>query len=420
MIPDFLKRLLRRRRAFTYEEARDLARHDNPQVRAELAARGDMQAEILYFLTGDPSVEVRRRVAVNAASPPQADLRLAGDSDETVRGDLAGKIARLAPGLSADDQDRLRQMTYQALEMLARDQIPKVRRILAEALKDVAGAPPEVIGRLARDAEIAVAAPVLRYSPVLTDDDLLDIIGASPIPGALAAISRRPMVAWSVADAIVASDDIDAIAVLLSNESAQIREETLDRLADRAIDIESWQAPLVNRPHLPARTVHKLARFVAGTLLQSLADRHDLDPAAAEAVALVVKRRLDEMAENLPAENAGKDQASQRALALMRAGQLDETQIDTALAGGDYPFVMAALALLAGLPPAVVERAVKAQSAKGIVALVWKAGLSMALAVELQSKLLHLPQSRILRSARGRFPLEPGEMSWHLDFLADA
>ncbi len=224
MIPDFLKRLLRRRRAFTYEEARDLARHDNPQVRAELAARGDMQAEILYFLTGDPSVEVRRRVAVNAASPPQADLRLAGDSDETVRGDLAGKIARLAPGLSADDQDRLRQMTYQALEMLARDQIPKVRRILAEALKDVAGAPPEVIGRLARDAEIAVAAPVLRYSPVLTDDDLLDIIGASPIPGALAAISRRPMVAWSVADAIVASDDIDAIAVLLSNESAQIRE----------------------------------------------------------------------------------------------------------------------------------------------------------------------------------------------------
>ena len=36
-------------------------------------------------------------------------------------------------------------MTYEALEILARDQVTRVRQILSEALKDVANAPPEVI-----------------------------------------------------------------------------------------------------------------------------------------------------------------------------------------------------------------------------------------------------------------------------------
>jgi uncharacterized protein (DUF2336 family) len=411
VIPAFLKRLLRRHRAFTYEEARDLARHDNAEVRAELATRPDMQAEILYFLSDDPEPDVRRKVAANAATPPQADLRLAGDRDEAVRGELAGKIARLAPGLSADDQDRLRRMTYQALEMLARDQITMVRRILAEALKDVAGAPPEVIGRLARDAEIAVAGPVLQFSPVLTDEDLLDIIVSSPISGALAAISRRSRVAWPVADAIAESDDIEAVAVLLSNESAQIREETLDRLVDRAIDHEIWHAPLVRRPHLSAKTTRKLARFVADSLLRTLADRHDLDAETAEAVAQAVQKRFDD------AGATPIDAALERALALARSGQLDETIIDTALSGGDQPFVLAALSVSANLPARVVEKVVKTQSAKGIVAVTWKAGLSMVLAVELQSKLLHLPANRILRAKGGRFPLEAAEMAWQIDFL---
>ena len=52
----------------------------------------------------------------------------------------------------------------------------RVRRIVAEALKDVANALPEVINRLARDTEIVVSGPILESSPVLTDDDLLAIV----------------------------------------------------------------------------------------------------------------------------------------------------------------------------------------------------------------------------------------------------
>jgi uncharacterized protein (DUF2336 family) len=410
-------------RTLSYEQAKELASHHDASVRAELAGRDDLKPEILYFLAEDASVEVRRKVAANTASPAQANLLLAGDGDDAVRAGLAAKIAGLAPGLTAHEQDRLRRMTFEAIEMLTRDQIPRVRQLLSEALKDLVDAPPEVIRRLARDAELVVAGPVLQYSPVLTDDDLIEIISTRPIAGALSAISRRSAVNTRVADAIAATDDVDAIAVLLGNQSAQIREETLDRLVDRASDIEAWHKPLVQRPQLPGRAAGKLARFIAADLLQTLAKRHDLDPEAAEAVARVVRKRFDEMDAPAGPAKAEAKRAADEAAALMRAramhsaNQLDETAVDTALSSGDHAFVVSALSLLSGLPMESVNKVVATQSPKGTVAVCWKSGLSPTLAVHLQTRMLHLPLSRVLNPRGGDFPLRDDEMEWQLEFF---
>ena len=157
----------------SYDQAKEMAQDKGEEVRLDLAARSDVEPEILYFLADDPSADVRRRIASNKATPVQADYLLAKDADQDVRGDLAEKIAQLAPGLTADEQDKMRKMAYEALDALAHDQVIRVRRILSEALKDVAGAPPEVIRRLASDVELVVSGPVLQYSPVLTEEDLL-------------------------------------------------------------------------------------------------------------------------------------------------------------------------------------------------------------------------------------------------------
>ena len=419
---ELIRRLVGGGRKIDYEQARGLAADQDPGVRAELAARADIQPEILYYLAEDSDAEVRRRVASNHHAPPQANLLLAGDGDEGVRSELAAKIVRLAPGLSANEQDRLRRLTYEALEILARDQIVKVRGILSDALKNVVDAPPEVILRLARDAELAVSAPVLQFSPVLSDEDLLEIIASGPVPGALSAISKRSEVKARVADAIAATEDIDAIATLLANGSAQIREETLDRLVDRAADIEQWHQPLVERPHLSSKAAGKLARFVAANLLQGLAARQDLEPDAAVAVAAVVRRRLDEM-EATGIAKADAKKAADETAAMMRAqqlknqGKLDESTVDAALAGGDHAFVMAALAVLSGVSLAIIRKTVHTQSAKGIVAVTWKAGLSAELCEQFQSKLLRLPASRHLHARSGVFPLTADEMEWQLEFL---
>ena len=424
MIKNFIQRIFNRDKPISEEDAKELARHQDAAVRSELATRPDLRPELLYFLAEDQAPEVRLNVATNQATPALANLMLAKDKDDRVRGELAAKIAKIAPGLSAHDQDKMQRLTYETLDLLAQDQIPKVRQILAETLKDVAHAPPEVINRLARDADIAVATPILCYSPVLTDDDLLDIINNSPIPGALSAISQRTNVPFRVTDAIATSDDVDAIAVLLGNASAQIREETLDRLVDRAVDIEAWHQPLVRRPQLSSKSCQKMARFVASHLLQALSERQDLDPEAAQTVAAIVQKRLEELDATGPEKSEARKAteaaiAMERAKTLLGGGQLDESAVDTALSGGDHALVIAALSLLSGLSVNMISRTIVNQSAKGIVSIVWKADLSMALAVELQTKMLHLPAARILRSGVGGFPLSPSEMSWQIEFLSE-
>src|SRR3546814_16555236 len=93
---------------------------------------------------------------------------LARDANETVRAELAAKVATLTAPEGRSAQEKAQRFVEQTLELLARDQATRVRQILAEALKSVAGAPPAVIRQLARDAADVVACPVLEFSPLLT------------------------------------------------------------------------------------------------------------------------------------------------------------------------------------------------------------------------------------------------------------
>lgn len=422
----FRRLLLRNRQTppdgtLTYEQAKELARSDDPEVRRRLAARADIVPEILYYLAEDPAPEVRREIAANRATPAQANLVLATDADIAVRSSVAEKIARLVPDLDAEELDRLRRVTHEALQLLARDQVARVRQLLAEALKDVAHAPPEVIRRLARDAELAVSGPVLEFSPVLTDEDLIEIIAAGPQAGALSAISRRAEVAAPVADAIAASDDASAIAMLLANPSAQIREETLDRLIDRAPEIEAWHGPLVRRPRLSPAAAGRLAAFVADNLVQTLTQRHDLDPDTAAAVSAAVHRRLADGRAPAPRPARAEEPAGGAlgaARALHASGRLDDAAVADALALGERDFALAALAVRADLPLDVVHKVIVTQSPKGVVSLAWKAGLDPALAVPLQTKLARIPPGEVIAPHKDGYPMGAEEMAWQIKFFA--
>lgn len=403
-----------------YDEAKRLARSNSAEDRKRLAESETARPEILYFLAADPAVEVRRAIASNPATPRQADLVLAGDSDQSVRESLAAKIARVLPHLSRGEQDTVYRTTVQVLEKLAQDQATHVRRILAEALKDVAQAPAEVIGRLARDAELSVAAPVLEFSPLLSEEDLIEIIAASPAVGALSAISRRRGVTGHVVDAIVEKDDVDAVAALLGNASAQIREETLNRIVDKAPDRETWHEPLVRRPLLPPGMVKRISRFVADSLLQTLRERKDLDAATQRAVAAEVDKRL-EAARAEPAAGArpgGADNPLERAKAMNAKGTLDEDAVLRAVNTGERAFALAALAVRSGINQRTIEHLFTLRSARGVVSLAWKCGFTMRLATQLQMRMAGIPPQQVVHARNGvEFPLSQADMKWQIEFI---
>ena len=400
----------------SYEIAKQMARDGDAEVRRVLAARDDLKPEILYFLAEDTDTAVRQAVANNLSAPRKAD----------VRGDLAGKIAQLAPGLSPDEQDKAKNATYETLEMLAHDQITKVRGILSEALKDFADAPPDVIKTLAMDTEIEVSGPVLEFSPTLSDDDLLQIIEYGPASGGLNAISKRAGVSEAVSDGIIGTDDVSAIAHLLSNDSAQIREATLDDLIDRAPDVELWHAPLVGRPKLPSGAEIRLAGFLADNLLGVLQERADLDPDNLEAVKAAVHQRIgvDGADGTTNADGAGQDFLNmnipiEMLNRLYQARKLDGNVIGKALKAGDYSFVLASLIVRAELDEAVVKRMFVEKSARGITAAAWKAGLSTKMAAQIQQRMGRIAPADVVMAEVDEYSMSEDDLQFQIDFFID-
>ena len=118
-----------------------------------------------------------------------------------------------------------------------------------------------------QDAELTVCAPILEYSPLLNDDGLLEIMALGPVQGALTAISSRENLAPQASDAVSLNGNSEAIAQLLANPSAQIREDTLDRIVDNAPEQPTWQDSLVHRDDLSHRALRHAARFITSSLL---------------------------------------------------------------------------------------------------------------------------------------------------------
>jgi len=376
---------------------------------------------VLAELALDSSVTVRAALALNTAAPAQANDVLANDPDERVRLLLARKLSALAPGLSAADQARLYQETWDTLSALVEDEAVRVRAIIAEAVKELREAPPKLIRRLAQDADVSVCGPVLRMSPLLTTEDLLSIVATAPTPAIISAVARRGWLEPVVSDAIAATTDSAAIRALLANPSAQIREATLDALVARSVNHPDWHEPLVRRPSLPARATRMLSEIVATHLLTELATRTDLGPSLAEELRRRIAVRLaTEAAEPPPLQ---QDTTAEDALAAARAisarGQLTEECLLECARRGEPRHAAALLAVAAGMPVSVVDRASSLRSAKGLVSLVWKAGFTMRAAVALQTLLAQLPPEAVLTAGpSGTFPLAVEEMRWQLDFLA--
>jgi uncharacterized protein (DUF2336 family) len=329
--------------------------------------------------------------------------------------------------LDADARNRIGAVVNQILETLAQDQVSRVRGMLAEELKDAQNVPETVIRRLATDTDASVSGLVLEFSPILSDELLMEIIEGSPESAALSAIARRQILDQTVSDAVVATQDQPAITELLSNKSAQIREETLDQLVAQAEQVPQWHQPLVERPILSAVAVTGLAEYVADKLLTDLEKRDDLDPETAKTVSAALKQRLrndwldDDSDDAVTLPEMDKDEpADQRVSRLVAEGTLSEALIIDALGKGDRSFVIAALAGLGEISADLVSKAVSMRSAKGITAVTWKAGLGMRSAVQLQLRLAHVPPTKILQAREGiDYPLSEDEPRWQIDFLGN-
>jgi uncharacterized protein (DUF2336 family) len=383
--------------------------HDDAAIRD-----ADLGEALFEYLAEYGAAATRKAVAANKAVPAYVNRTLANDTVEAVRAELAVKIARLMPGLEQRESEDVVALTIATLEVLAKDSAVKVRSILAEEIKRMDCIPHDIALRLAHDLEASVAAPILEYSPLLSDVDLVEVIAAGKVQKVLTAIARRKPLSDKVSDALVQSLDVSTVASLLVNQDAKIRKETMDRIVEEAEQFESWHEPLVMRADLSARVIRRIANFVGSALLELLSKRDDLSPETQAQLARRLKVRLEQ---NEPPK-AQLEGAAQAVAKAKEGRSLDDAFVENAALAGRRETVILALAELSRVPESTVRKIMDQHSAKPLVALVWHAHLSMRTAFRIQTSVMKLPGHELLPARGGvNFPLSKEEMRWHLSYF---
>lgn len=135
------------------------------------------------------------------------------------------------------------------MEELAFSLERQVREDLARKIASESEMPHKLIWRLAND-EIPVARPVLEQSPVLSEDDLIDI---STRHGQehLLAITKRRELSKRLSAVLAERGNQDVVESLIINPRAELSPDTIDLLAGRSRVCERIQSALVLRKDIP-------------------------------------------------------------------------------------------------------------------------------------------------------------------------
>jgi uncharacterized protein (DUF2336 family) len=160
--------------------------------------------------------------------------------DEIVRnGDpkLRAEAARRIADLFFQDAAHLRPNHVDLFDEILIDLVPHAELIaraeLAERMSQVANAPKALVGRLAREIEILVAGPILRRSPVLDEQALLEIARVRG-QSHLLAMSERPKLSPDLTDVIVQRGDREVVRRTAGNAGALFSETGYTELIKRA------------------------------------------------------------------------------------------------------------------------------------------------------------------------------------------
>ena len=216
---------------------------------------------------------------------------LNGDSDILERDQLFRNMAQLYSFVSDRCDDEQVAQYDEVLCQLAELVEVEARTHVAKLLAPLERAPGNVVAKLANDT-IEVAAPLLEFSNVLSDDDLIDI-ATNQSEEHRVAIAGRTNVPERVGDAIVEHGAGPAVVRLVRNEKAELGKETLHKLVVRASTDASLVSDLRGRADIDWNSLRDEIGAAGQKVLDILGARTaPLDPVTAGKVNAVVYNRM--------------------------------------------------------------------------------------------------------------------------------
>lgn len=294
-------------------------------------------------------------------------LNWARTAPSGIRADATCALARayLYSDMSGDD----RIAAEGALLMLLDDASPLVRRAMADVFARSPDAPPAIVLALSQD-QADVAAPVLEYSPLLIDADLVDLAATASGEGQ-AAIARREQIPAQVSAALAEVGTAEACLELVENPGADIADFSLMRIVERFGHLAVTREAILMRedlaPAIRLAAVEKLTETLSGFVVS----RNWLAPERAQRLADESRER----ARVAVAASVGLDGLAALVAHLREAGHLTAGLVLRALLCGNLDLFNAAMAELTGLPAHRVAGLAADRSGATLSALFRRAGL---------------------------------------------
>lgn len=269
--------------------------------------------------------------------------RLQADRTADTRIATATKVAVHFSAAKLGDPER--RIAEDILRGLIKDAEVRVREALAAQLKDYSGLPRDMALTLARDVE-SVSLPILQYSDVLTDEDLIEIV-RSGSPEKQVAIAGRPMVSARLAGALIDTENDVAVARMVANPGAMLDEHLLERTVTEYGHSDAVCGSLAERPKLPAAISERLMGAVTQQLMSHLVEQKNLPT---RAVKSLLQNARDRATISMFREGVHDDELKAHIAHMDTDGRLTTSLAFRALSLGDLRFFEMAMARLAKLP----------------------------------------------------------------------
>jgi hypothetical protein len=293
-----------------------------------------------------PNLITELDVAVRDGSPERGDQIL-----RQVTSLFLSNADRLgAPQISLFDDVLIR--------LIARTEVAPLAR-LSETLSKMDLAPQGTIRKLAYHSDPLVAAPILRNSNRLSENDLVEIAKTHGQQHLLA-LSERTTLNEALTDALMRHGDVNVSNALAQNPGARFSECGYATLVGRAERDESLTERLGLRLDIPANLLRELltkatdlvrARFLTAP---RPAARGKMQPSV-ETTATQARPKID------------YTQAQQQMIALNRAGKLNDQTVNRFAVRQEYVNVLAALSSMVDVRIEAIEPLIESDRLYGLI-----------------------------------------------------
>ncbi|WP_020401052.1 DUF2336 domain-containing protein [Kordiimonas gwangyangensis] len=269
--------------------------------------------------------------------------KLLQDPNVENRAEAASKVAATF-GMSELTEGE-KKIAEDIFRVMLRDAAVRVRHALSESLKDNPDVPHDVAASLAQDVD-EVAMPVIEFSSVLTDKDLIDIVRTRG-SDVQKAVAGRSTVSEDLADALADTGNEEVVATLVGNDGASIKETTFGKVLDKFADSELVKAPMAHRGELPISVAERLVTLVSEQLRDHIMTHHEISPTMAADLLLESREKA-----TVSLLGSGQKSATVQELVdqLYTNKRLTPTLMLRALCMGDTTFFEVALAKRVGIP----------------------------------------------------------------------